>query len=316
MREKQVFVVEPYRPRGGSYMAYQVARIVHEDFGFRGVAVGDSRPDNRLFDYPITLETTSFAEMEASISAEDILLANPFFSPRWFGFRCRGRKLMYVQGFTTFAILDCRFDHYVSVSEFVRRFISSTYAIETAVVPPFINTATFPAVPPWRDRPAGSILALINYKGNDYLEEILLRRIREIVVEHSPDLAIEPIPAGGIPHRELLETLAGYRYLLTLSAGEGFGLIPLEAMALGVTVVGFDAFGGRDYMRDGVNCAVASYPDVEGVAHRLAAVLGNSHYAESLAEAGRITGTSAEYTYERFRSDWREQITSFLRKTA
>ena len=48
------------------------------------------------------------------------------------------------------------------------------------------------------------------------------------------------------------------------SYAQGFGLMPLEAMAMGCTVVGFDGYGGRDYMRPDINCCVVPYPDIDG----------------------------------------------------
>jgi glycosyltransferase involved in cell wall biosynthesis len=82
--------------------------------------------------------------------------------------------------------------------------------------------------------------------------------------------------AGKRPHRELMARIGQCRHLLTLSAAEGFGVVPLESVAMGTTVMGFDGLGGRDYMRPGINCAVTAYPGFEGLADRIVAVLGNS----------------------------------------
>jgi glycosyltransferase involved in cell wall biosynthesis len=98
--------------------------------------------------------------------------------------------------------------------------------------------------------------------------------------------------------------------LVSLSPAEGFGLVPLEAMAMGTTVIGFDAFGGREYMRPGKNCLVTSYPDIEGVAERLVAALGAPALAERLAEAGRLT--ALQFGYQRFRAAWQDQFRRFL----
>jgi len=46
--------------------------------------------------------------------------------------------------------------------------------------------------------------------------------------------------------------------LYPLSVAEGFGLVPLEAMAMGSVVVGFDGYGGREHLTPGANCAVAA----------------------------------------------------------
>jgi hypothetical protein len=155
MQEWRVFIVGAYIPNGGTFMAYHLGRILHQEFGFHGfaVAVGDGRVDNGIFDYDPVFPIISMEEMEDSITDDDVLIANPSFSPFGFGFKKRGRKVMYIQGFNTFSLLDCRFDHYVCVSEFVRNFVANTYSIDTVVVPPFIRADTFPIAPPWKERP-------------------------------------------------------------------------------------------------------------------------------------------------------------------
>jgi glycosyltransferase involved in cell wall biosynthesis len=310
-----VFVVGAYVAKGGTFMAYHLGRILHEDFGFQGVAVtvGDERPENGVFDYSPVFPSVGVGEMEASISDRDVLIANPSFSAFGFGFKCPGRKVMYIQGFATFNLLDCRFDHYVSVSEFVRRFISNTYDIDTVVVPPFIRADTFPPAPAWKTRPPASIL--VTLKGDPGHQQLLLNRLRQLLAPRLPDLCLDNVVVLGrnrIPQRELVARIGQCRHFLTLSATEGHSLVPLEAMAMGTTVLGFDGFGGRDYMRPGINCAVTAYPDLEGVADRIVAVLSDPDYAEGLAEAGRATATSDTYTYSRFRAAWREQFSRFL----
>ena len=59
---------------------------------------------------------------------------------------------------------------------------------------------------------------------------------------------LDPSP---LPQTDFLARLGACRYLVSLSAAEGFGLVPLEAMAMGTTIIGFDGFGGREYMRSG-----------------------------------------------------------------
>jgi glycosyltransferase involved in cell wall biosynthesis len=98
--------------------------------------------------------------------------------------------------------------------------------------------------------------------------------------------------------------------LVSLSAAEGFGLVPLEAMAMGTTIIGFDGFGGREYMRPGRNCLVTSYPDIEGVAERLVVALNAPAFAERLARGGRRT--ALRFNYQRFRAAWHDQFRRFL----
>jgi glycosyltransferase involved in cell wall biosynthesis len=102
------------------------------------------------------------------------------------------------------------------------------------------------------------------------------------------------------------------RFFVTLSATEGFGLPALEAMAMGATVVGFDGFGGRDYMKPGTNCMVRPFPDIEGVADAIRQLSADPRKAESMAEAGRNTAAEQRFTYEAFRTAWQRQFQSVL----
>src|SRR5439155_21355896 len=104
--------------------------------------------------------------------------------------------------------------------------------------------------------------------------------------------------------------IAGVRYFLTLSAAEGFGLVPLEAMAMGATVIGYDGFGGRQYMRAGDNCEVAPYPQIERVAELLIAAVADPQRSAQLAQRG--TQTAAQYSYAAFRRAWIDELRSAL----
>ena len=104
--------------------------------------------------------------------------------------------------------------------------------------------------------------------------------------------------------------LGATRFLLTLSAAEGFGLVPLEAMAMGATVVGYDGFSGRQYMRSGENCLVVAYPEIERVADMLIDAIASPSHSETIAQRGRET--AQHYSYERFRRAWIDTLARLL----
>jgi len=245
----------------------------------------------------------SVAAMRREIAACDVLIANPSFSSCGFGFDCPGRKIMYVQGFNSFRLLDCRFDLYVAVSGFVQSFLSAVYGIHAAVIPPFIRADALPSAPAWQARRDGSILVSLKGGLGESLE--CLRRL-------VPEINLNDILVGKMPWRGVMERIGQSRIFLTLAPSEGFGLMPLEAMALGCVVAGFDGFGGRDYLRPGSNCAVTAYADIEGVADQLNALLADPDEAVILAEAGRVTALAPQYTYQAFRENWCAVFEHFL----
>jgi hypothetical protein len=310
MEPRRVFVVGGYIPNGGTFMAYHVARILCLDFGFQGISVGEGRVENGIFEYDLFFPNVSIEEMERSISDNDILIANPSFSSCYFGFKCRGRKVMYIQGFTTFQLLDCRFDLYVTVGDFVRNFILNVYGIDTTVVPPFIHADAVPSSPSWQERPPASIL--VSLKGDSDHQRLLLNHLQKLLADRLPGVLLDNVLNAPIPHQEFMSQIGQNRHFLTLSPAEGFGLMPLEAMAMGTTVLGFDGFGGRDYMFPGINCEVTAYPNVERIADQIVSLFANPERAESLARAGLATARQSIYTYDHFRTAWRKQFSYFL----
>lgn len=308
---ERVFVVGAYLPNGGTFMAYHLGRLLQREFGLTAVAVAtaDERADNGIQSYDTRMPSVSVAEMERQITARDILIVNPSFSSHRFGARLPGFKICYVQGFNTFTLLDLDFDCYVAVSDFVRNFLSAVYALDADVVPPFIDMDTFPSAPPWKDRPPADILCY--GKGDAETWRHSFNRLREICGARAPQVRFsEPLAAHGRPRPELLAAIGRSRYFLTLSAAEGFGLVPLEAMAMGTTVVGYDGFGGRQYMRSGINCAVAVYPQIDRIADLLIDAVERPDHAQRLADAGRET--AAEYSYDRFRAAWIDRLSRAL----
>jgi hypothetical protein len=292
-------------------MRHQLGRILQLEFGLNvtAVRVGDESVDNGIFDYRVKFPEIDIPEMERQISDHDILVASPSFSSYFFGPRLPGKKLMYLQGFSTFTLLDRYFDCYVSVSRFVARFVKTTYGVNAPVIPAFIQLDRLPSVAAWRDRPPASIA--VHIKGDATFTEVMLARLRDGVARQTFGVDLENVLMGPpIPHPDFLARIGACRYLVSLSAAEGFGLVPLEAMALGTTVIGFDGFGGSEYMKPGRNCLVTRYPDVAGIAERLVVALNAPAFAERLAQSGRRT--ASQFSYARFRAAWHNQVRHFL----
>ena len=79
---QRAYVVEPYLPHGGTYMAYHLARILKLDFGFDPIAVSDSSTTSKhgIFAYSDEYALVATDQMIKDIGSEDILIANPSFS--------------------------------------------------------------------------------------------------------------------------------------------------------------------------------------------------------------------------------------------
>ncbi|MEQ9506371.1 MAG: glycosyltransferase [Hyphomonas sp.] len=302
----RVYVVGAAIPNGGTFMAYHLGHILQTSFGFSpfAVQVKNETWDHGKHVYPSTFPLVSIAQMESMIRSEDVLIANPSFSPHMFGLRLPGKKICYAQGFSTFTTLDARFDLYVSVSGFVRDYLAGTYGLQTQVIPPFLEPHGLESPKPWKERPSGKVLSYL--KGP--IARVFYERLQEII---GSDVDLSDVVGGNsLPRRELLSRIAASRYLLSLSPAEGFGLVPVEAMSLGTVVCGFDGFGGREYFRNMGNGAVSAYPDIEGVARQLLAIVEDENLAESISRNGHET--AREFSYEKFRGAWTGVIAQLL----
>lgn len=310
-----VYVMGGYIPAGGTRMAYEIGLVAHQLLGLpvQVITVGQERAEVSVFDYPVLFETVAAQGLPERVAPHDLLICNPSFSNGQIGLSYRCRKLMYVQGFTTFSILDRWFDRYVAVSGFVRHFLQQVYDLPADVISPFVTAPTQPVIP-WQDRKVDSILFYL--KGAADLQRPLLERLRAEVGGISPQIAARidwegsVHLAGGLEQSQLFAALAERRHFLSLSVGEGFGLVPLEAMAVGTTVLGFDGFGGRDYMRPGENCAVRPYPDIAGLARDLVTCFERPDWAAQRAAQG--PATAAGYSKARFHAAWQPVLESLI----
>ena len=307
-----VFVVGGYVPNGGTFMAYTIGRILHQQFGRTPVIVNVDceSPRESPFTYPQHYPIVSIETLLNNARDDDILVVNPSFSEYFLGKRCRGIKVCYLQSFTGYRMLDCFHDLYVSVSSFVAEYVDWVYGIKSDVIPAYISLPAPADVPTWRDRPADSVF-VFDKPGAAAQRALLsdfLARFREL----RPDVQVRSTGGQKLPQPELLRLIRAHRYFVTLSPTEGFGLVPLEAMAQGATVVGFDGFGGRDYMRHDVNCMATPYPDLEGPPNMLAAVLSDPGKAERLAAAGQAT--VGKYGYDNFRDRWTHTLSKLLQE--
>lgn len=100
-------MVGGYYPRGGTYMAYHIGRILHRRFGYECIIVRllDENHETGVFSYPDLFCLVDFNFMVRNIGEGDILIANPSFSNLFLGPRLPGTKLMYIQDWKTYSVL-------------------------------------------------------------------------------------------------------------------------------------------------------------------------------------------------------------------
>ncbi len=302
-----VYVAGGYFPRGGTYIAYHLGRIVAERFDHecRVVALDGEGPDHGRWDYPDAFPVVSLEEMEIEITESDLLIASPSFSKHQFGLRLPGRKLMYVQGFGRLLELDGFFDGYVCTSDFLRDLLRAVFGIDAPVIPPFVHLDSIPEGPEWSERPAERVLVVTKSTGPE-----LLARTKELMRRDHPRVRHQLSRVKPMAHAALMQRMAEHRYFLSLSPREGFGMMQVEAMAAGCAVVGFHGGGGAQFMRPGENCEAVAFPALEELCDRLARVLTDAKYADRIAARGRET--AREFGLAAFEARWTDFLESFL----
>jgi len=309
----KVYIVGAYGQVGASIMSYHLALLIHQHFHFECIIIKNHKNEicqNNIIDHPVEFSSITFEQLEQTISENDYLISNPKNSHRFLGARLPGKKLMYVQSYTTFDLLDGFFDDYVSVSSFVSRYIKRTYGIKSKKIPPFTHENLIPKpLIPWSARPEGKIL-LMGKKHQD----AILNLLEKILQQHYPKANYEfvKIIRGSLSQKKLIQTMGKYRYFLQLSTCEGFGLTPLEAMASGCTVLGFHGGGGLDYLKPGYNCNSVAYPNINDLCKRTAEMLINTKKAEKIASRG--VNSIKKYSYQQYEKKWKKHLASFFNK--
>jgi hypothetical protein len=303
----RVFVYQAYIPAGGTYMAYHVGRVLDQHFGLDVLVVG-AGPGSGMFSYPVRYPVIDEDRFLREVNADDLFICNPSFSSQLFGLRLPCRKLTFVQNIRTYAVLDVFFDHYVCVSDWVRRFLTGYYGIEANVIPAFINTDIFHFKDNWEDR--RPVFLVMERKH----ESLVFQRLLQVFTEHYPgvQLPYEIVPM--LPQRELAERFRESRYFLSLDTMEGFGLPMLEAMACGCSVAGWDAGGCNEYALHGKNALLARYGDLKGLASHMHFLLTHPVEARELGISGGLTGP--KFSLGQFDQAWIRELTEFLRMPA
>ena len=81
---------------------------------------------------------------------------------------------------------------------------------------------------------------------------------------------------------------------------------------MGTVVVGFDGFGGRDFMRSGENCLVVPYCEIERLAALIGSAMNDMTVGQRLSDASRITAQKPEFHYLSFRDAWTREMKLFM----
>jgi len=102
---------------------------------------------------------------------------------------------------------------------------------------------------------------------------------------------------GRLPHSEVIKQMAAADLFSLPSWQEGFGVVYIEAMALGVPVIGVRGEGIEDVIISGQNGLLVEPRNVQDLTGAVDNLLSRPDFARQLAEAGRDTVLKG-YTWE------------------
>jgi phosphatidyl-myo-inositol dimannoside synthase len=173
----------------------------------------------------------------------------------------------------------------------------------------------------------GRLSATERYKGHEELIRAwpaILRRVRHarlVVVGEGDDrprltaLAAELAVSeaveftGFVSRAELAQQYARAALFALPSKGEGFGLVYLEAMLVGLPCIGSIHDAAHEVIADGETGILVDPDDVGAMGERFVELLGDPARLRQLGEAGRLRARN-HFSYENFRS----RMTTLLRE--
>ena len=200
----------------------------------------------------------------------------------------------------------------IAISSWLREVMRERFGADAEVLVTPVERELFHRVPVATTSPRPRVLMLHHdyaWKGvADGLEAVARARAGGAVL-HLVGFGVKP-PRDGAPYdefhanppqSELAALYSGADIYLCPSWDEGLGMPSMEAMACGAALVTYDNGGCRDYARDGETALVARRRDVDDLAAKLAALVGEPELRRRLAAAGHELVTTA--------FDWERAVT-------
>jgi glycosyltransferase involved in cell wall biosynthesis len=214
------------------------------------------------------------------------------------------------------AVSAHRVDQFIANSSFVADRIQTYYGRSSKVLNPSIDDRFFDADLRSLNKRNEHFLvagAFVSYKRFDLAIEWANKFNQPLVVMgNGPDLArLQSLAKSSIrfviqpSDEEWLEHLSGARALL-FPGVEDFGMVPIEAMALGTPVIGLDVGGAVDYLRNSINAQVFKTQQVDDMQQAVLKFQDLEFTAENIRES------VAEFRNSRFRDSLKAIIQSAL----
>lgn len=268
----------------------------------------DFRPAWLEIEIPVT-DGAAFAPVSDDVLVVPEVLAD---DPRVQRAECR--KVVFVQGsFTLLArhevavtLRERGYECAMAVLPNVAEVVSAVTALPVRVVPPFVAPYFF-VDPAGLDSPRPARL-VIHAKPEVPDYPIAKAMLRHAAAGRLPGMTSEPavrqladweiVELTGLTHREVAQTMAGASVFVNLNCYEAFNTTVVEAMAAGAVPVCYEAYGPRDYLRDGGNAIVFSNNSLFPLLNEIVDLMGSPQREARLLPLRRGAYATAR-TYDR-----------------
>jgi len=212
-----------------------------------------------------------------------------------------------------------RLDSIVLLTSKQREHLARRFGCENTRV---INHPAPESLPPHADRRDGVLIAISRFEERKQLDHAIRAFARAL--EYVPDAVFEIYGNGpeyarlqrlvtelGVTERvrfleftqRPLEKFSSATASVLTSTFEGFGLVLVEAMAMGTPFVSYDLnYGPAEVIRDGTDGMLVPQDDIEALAAGLVRLLGDPQYAQQLGT--RAMEVVQRFSVERWRRDW------------
>ena len=229
---------------GGTVVLLQLASRLMELGRLQGVLYWDTPLESHENIFPWV------HVQSAKLRAQDcLIIPEGWPNALAFGFKAGCRSLVYCQNWAyLFQGLEpgVRWHNlpvdFLAVSDPVAWHMEQILGKRPPIIRPTINQKIF--FPP-DNKPSGNYRVGFMPRKNKALAE----QIQRIFAERNPHISLDWIPIHGLDPEGVAQVLRSCHIFLVTGFPEGCPLPPLEAMACGCLCVGFNGFGGWDYMR-------------------------------------------------------------------
>ena len=259
-------------PSWGNGMLYEHVRLLR-GLGYEACALqrqAPFRPEWLEVDVPFRyLDEPGFAPADTDVVVVPEVQAAGEVARRY-----RWRRVVFVQG--AFLILsgaggavDYRalgYEAAMAVLPCVARIVETHFGLAAAVVPPFVASYfSGPEAGPRQRR----ILMVVKegYRQAGYHDHQIAAALLTRDLARHPDWSL--VPLTGFTHRQVAGLMKTSAFLVNVNSLESFNTTVPEAMAAGCVPVCYEAYGGRDFLRDGENAIVFPTHDVYELVERV-----------------------------------------------